>query len=91
MANTSKTHRDVIRRMLNRENDYRVSTYVRAIRKETGRSLSQGNVITTLKHMRAQGTVEFRIFGSKINGSSEAVSARKVVNYDNVMYDSCLA
>ena len=91
MPNTQKTHRDVIRKLLNRNKDYRISTYVRAIRHRTGRELTKGQVVGSLRHMVSQGQVQFRIFGSRINGSARSVRARKVVNVDTLMYDSYLA
>ena len=90
MPNTQKTHRDVIRRVLNREKSYLLSTYVRMIRKETGRVLNETSVVTTLRHMVSQGQVQFRIFGSRVDGSARSVHARKVVNVDTLMYDSYL-
>lgn len=74
---TSKTHRDVIRQILNRETAYSLAKYVRSVRNATGRELTKGQVVTCLKHMRNQGQLWFVMIDGKVVGQADAIS-RKV-------------
>jgi len=65
---TTKTHRTIIRSLVNRKKVYSLSRYVRNVEKIIGKVLTKGEVLTCLKHMAYENQLSFHMVNNFVVG-----------------------
>ncbi|MEJ2248024.1 MAG: hypothetical protein P8Y70_00005 [Candidatus Lokiarchaeota archaeon] len=53
------THRQVIRNLINRKKHFSITTYIRKIRKVTGKVFTPANVVSALCHMQRENQLRY--------------------------------